>query len=155
HIKAKEYAESTVARKVAAVKSFFAFLQSEGSVSANPTDALASPKVGKQLPKPLTPQEIDELLEQPLKRTTPGARRVRAMRELMYAAGRRVTELFSLDVSDVHLDTTKPYVRLVGKGNRERQLTILEQPAQELSDYVNIARHRLVGERNESALFVN
>lgn len=155
HIKSKEYAESTVARKVAAVKSFFAFLQSEGSVSANPTDSLASPKVGKQLPKPLTPQEIDELLEQPLKRNTPEARRDKAMLELMYATGLRVTELVSLDVSDVHLDTTKPYVRLVGKGNRERQLTLLEQPAQELSDYVNVARRRLVGERNEPALFVN
>jgi integrase/recombinase XerD len=154
-IKAREYAESTVARKVAAVKSFFAYLQSEGTVSTNPTDALASPKVGKQLPKPLTPQEIDELLEQPLKRHTPEASRDKAMLELMYATGLRVTELVSLDVSDIRLDTAKPYVRLMGKGNRERQLTILEQPAQELSDYVTVARARLVGDRNETALFVN
>src|SRR5438105_6389766 len=58
HIRSKEYADSTVARKVAAVKSFFAFLQAEGKVKTNPTDALVSPKVGKQLPKPLTPMEI-------------------------------------------------------------------------------------------------
>ena len=154
-IKAKKYAESTVARKVAAVKSFFSFLQAEGKLTANPTDAVVSPKVGKQLPKPLSPLEIDELLEQPSKRNTPEASRDKAMLELMYATGLRVTELVSLDVSDVHLEAAKPFVRLVGKGNRERQLTLLEQPAQELSEYIYGARARLIGERNEYALFVN
>ena len=154
-IKSRKYAESTVARKVAAVKSFFSFLQAEGKVPANPTDTLASPKVGKQLPKPLTPLEIDELLEQPSKKNTPEAKRDKAMLELMYATGLRVTELVSLDVADVHLDSAKPFVRLVGKGNRERQLTLLEQPAQELSDYIEKGRPRLVGDRDELALFVN
>jgi integrase/recombinase XerD len=155
HLKSQSYAEATVARKVAAVKSFFSFLQAEGKLKANPTEQLASPKVGKMLPKPLSVQEIDELLEQPSRRNTPEAKRDRAMLELMYATGLRVTELVSLDVTDVQLEGEKPYVRLIGKGNRERQIPLLEQPAQELGEYVRFARTRLVGERDETALFVN
>jgi integrase/recombinase XerD len=155
YLKSQSYAEATVARKVAAVKSFFAFLQAEGKLKANPTEQLASPKVGKMLPKPLSVQEIDELLEQPARRNTPEAKRDRAMLELMYATGLRVTELVSLDVGDVQLDGEKPYVRLVGKGNRERQIPLLDQPVQELTEYIRFARPRLVGERNETALFVN
>ena len=155
HLKSQSYAEATVARKVAAVKSFFSFLQAEGKLKTNPTEQLASPKVGKMLPKPLTVQEIDELLEQPARRNTPEAKRDRAMLELMYATGLRVTELVSLDVSDVQLDGEKPYVRLVGKGNRERQIPLLDQPVQELVEYIRFARPRLVGERDETALFVN
>jgi integrase/recombinase XerD len=154
-LKTKTYAEATVARKVAAVKSFFAYLQAEGKLGANPAESLASPKVGRSLPKPLTVQEIDELLEQPNRRTTPEAKRDRAMLELMYATGLRVTELVSLDVGDAYLDQPKPYIRLVGKGNRERQIPLLEQPTQEVSEYIRFARPRLVGERNEMALFVN
>jgi integrase/recombinase XerD len=155
HLKSQSYAEATVARKVAAVKSFFSFLQAEGKLKANPTEQLASPKVGKMLPKPLTVQEIDELLEQPARRNTPEAKRDRAMLELMYATGLRVTELVSLDVSGVQLEGEKPYVRLVGKGNRERQIPLLDQPVQEISEYIRFARPRLVGERDETALFVN
>jgi integrase/recombinase XerD len=155
YLKEQSYAEATVARKVAAVKSFFSYLQAEGRLKINPTEALASPKVGKSLPKPLTVQEIDELLEQPARRQTPEAKRDRAMLELMYATGLRVTELVSLDVTDIQIDAEKPYVRLVGKGNRERQIPLLEQPAQEVTEYVRFARPRLVGERAEAALFVN
>jgi len=155
HLKGQSYAEATVARKVAAVKSFFSFLQAEGKVKVNPTETLASPKVGKSLPKPLSVQEIDELLEQPMRRATPEAKRDRAMLELMYATGLRVTELVSLDVSDCLLEGDRPHVRLVGKGNRERQIPLLEQPVQEVLEYIRFARPRLVGERDETALFVN
>jgi integrase/recombinase XerD len=155
HLKGKSYAEATLARKVAAVKSFFSFLQAEGTVRANPTDSLVSPKVGKNLPKPLSVQEIDELLEQPTRKTTPEGRRDRAILELMYATGMRVTEVVSLDLEDTHLDGANSYVRLVGKGNRERQIPILEQPAQEIQEYIGAARTKLVGDRAESALFVN
>jgi integrase/recombinase XerD len=155
HLKSQDYAEATVARKVAAVKSFFAFLQAEGKLKTNPAETLASPKVGKSLPHPLNDREIDELLEQPRRRNTPEAKRDSAMLELMYATGLRVTELVSLDLSDVQLDAERPFVRLMGKGNRERQLPLLEQPSQEVSEYVKLARPRLVGTRDEAALFVN
>ncbi len=154
-LKSHSYAEATVARKVAAVKSFFTFMQAEGQLKSNPTEALASPKVGKTLPKPLTVQEIDELLEQPVRRNTPEARRDRAMLELMYATGLRVTELVSLDLKDVQQDTESPHVRLVGKGNRERQLPLFDTAAQEVMEYIKVARPRLVGNRKETALFVN
>jgi integrase/recombinase XerD len=154
-LKSHSYAEATVARKVAAVKSFFSFLQAEGKVKANPTETLASPKVGKSLPKPLTVQEIDELLEQPARRNTPEARRDRAMLELMYATGLRVTELVSLDIKDVQLESDNPHVRLVGKGNRERQLPLFDTAAAEVTEYIKNARLRLVGNRPETALFVN
>jgi integrase/recombinase XerD len=95
-LKSRKYAETTVARKVAAIRSFFSFLESEGMISANPTEGLASPRVGKMLPKAISPNEVDELLEQPCKRSTPEARRDRAMLELLYATGMRVTELVSL-----------------------------------------------------------
>ena len=155
HLKSQSYAEATVARKVAAVKSFCGFLQAEGKLKTNPAETLASPKVSKSLPKPLTVQEIDELLEQPLRRNSTEAKRDRAMLELMYATGLRVTELVSLDVNDVQVEGDRTYVRLVGKGNRERQVPLLEQPAQEVESYIKLARPRLVGERAETALFVN
>lgn len=154
-LKSNSYAEATIARKVAAVKSFFAFLQAEGATKSNPAESLASPRVGKSLPKPLTVQEIDELLEQPARRNSPEGRRDRAMLELMYATGLRVTELVSLDLDDLDLMSEQPHVRLVGKGNRERQIPLLEQTVHEVLEYIRFARPRVVGARNEKALFVN
>jgi integrase/recombinase XerD len=116
---------------------------------------LVSPKVGKSLPKPLSVQEIDELLEQPGRMTTPEGKRDKAILELMYATGMRVTEVVSLDLRDTHFNGTSSYVRLVGKGNRERQIPILEQPAQDILDYITVARPKLIGDRIEPALFVN
>src|SRR3990170_8534434 len=84
-LKEKQYAPTTVARKVAAVKSFFHFLVAEGSVPADPTENLDSPKVGKTLPKALSVQEIAKLLEQPMKSNTMEAVRDKAMLELLYA----------------------------------------------------------------------
>ena len=70
-LKSRGYTETSVARKVAAVRSFFAFLSAEGVISANPTEGLSSPRVGKTLPKAISPNEVDELLEQPARRATP------------------------------------------------------------------------------------
>ena len=154
-LRSQSYAEASVARKVAAVKSFFSYLQAEGKLRANPAESLASPKVGKSLPKPLTVQEIDELLEQPLRRSTSEAKRDKAMLELMYATGLRVTELVSLDLPDAQLGDDRPHVRLIGKGNRERQIPLPEQPASDVASYVRLARPKLVGGRQETALFVN
>src|SRR4030067_631464 len=110
-LKKRKYAETTVARKVAAIRSFFSFLESEGMISSNPTEGLASPRVGKMLPKAISPNEVDELLEQPCKRSTPEARRDRAMLELLYATGMRVTELVSLDLTHLNLDPENAYVK--------------------------------------------
>jgi integrase/recombinase XerD len=154
-LKRKNYAEATVARKVAAIKSFFQYMQAEGTIRRNPTESLESPRVGRSLPKPLSVTEVDELLEQPMKRNTPEARRDRAMLELLYATGLRVTELVSLNMEDVNMAPPHPYVRCMGKGQKERTIPIHEQAAVAVTDYLNEGRAALVKHRNESALFVN
>jgi integrase/recombinase XerD len=154
-LKQRKYAETTVARKVAAIRSFFAFLAAEGILTNNPTEGLASPRVGKMLPKAITPNEVDELLEQPCKRATPEARRDRAMLELLYATGMRVTELVSLDLANVSVDEKNPFVRCTGKGAKERVIPIHEQAAEAVTEYVTEARPLVVRNKNEKALFVN
>jgi integrase/recombinase XerD len=154
-LKSRRYAEATVARKVAAVKSFFQFLHAESTIRANPTESLESPRVGKSLPKPLSVQQIDELLEQPAKRRTPEGLRDRAMLELLYATGLRVTELVSLNLESISLDTRSPSVRCLGKGAKERTIPIHEQALRALVGYLSEGRSRLVKIKKERALFVN
>ncbi len=154
-LKGRRYAEATVARKVAAVKSFFQFLHAENTIQSNPTESLESPRVGKSLPKPLTVQQVDELLEQPAKRGTPEALRDQAMLELLYATGLRVTELVSLNLDSISLDTRSPSVRCLGKGAKERTVPIHEQALRSLVTYLSEGRSRLVKNKRERALFVN
>jgi integrase/recombinase XerD len=152
-LRSRNYAEATVARKIAALKSFFQYMQAEGTIHANPAESLESPRVGRSLPKPLSVTEVDELLEQTMKRTTPEAKRDRAMLELLYATGLRVTELVSLDVEDLNM--SGPYVRCMGKGSKERTIPIHEQAAAAVADYLNDGRAAMVKNRKESAMFVN
>jgi integrase/recombinase XerD len=151
----RQYKDATVARKVAAAKSFFGFLAAEGMVAQDPTEQLKSPQVGKSLPRALTVREVDELLEQPARRNTPEARRDKAMLELLYATGLRVTELVSLDVVDIALESDPVTVRCMGKGERERVLPLYQRPVDELRQYIFHVRPRLVRNRREPALFVN
>ncbi|MCH7836809.1 MAG: tyrosine-type recombinase/integrase, partial [Chloroflexi bacterium] len=154
-LKQRGYSETSVARKVAALRSFFAFLAAEGSITTNPTEGLASPRVGKTLPKAITPNEVDELLEQPARRSTPEAKRDRAMLELLYATGMRVTELVSLNMENLSLDPRAPFVKCVGKGAKERSIPIHDHALEALTDYLENGRPLVVRNRNEVALFVN
>lgn len=154
-LREKGYKDSTIARKVAAMKSFYAFLLAEGIIDRDPTEQLKSPQVGKTLPRALTPEEVDELLEQPAKRNTAEARRDKAMLELLYATGLRVSELVALDVNDVALESDPVTVRSVGKGDRERVLPLPPRAVDELRHYIFHVRPRLVRNRREQALFVN
>jgi integrase/recombinase XerD len=151
----KRYADATVARKVAAVKSFFSFLQAEGILRKNPAESLSSPRVGKSLPKALSVREIDELLEQPARRSSPEARRDRAMLETIYATGMRVSELVSLDMKDVHLSRPGAHVRCTGKGSKERTLPLHDQALEALEAYLEDGRPHLVRDRRVTAVFVN
>ena len=93
NLKERNYAVTTVARKVAAAKSFFGFMVSEGKLREDPTENISSPKVGKPLPDALSISQVRKLIEQPAKTTTPDAKRDRAMLELLYAswyAGQRI-----------------------------------------------------------------
>jgi len=111
------YAPSTVARKLASLRSFYAFGQREGWVRANPAKPLRSPRRARKLPKFLTGEEIGRLLAAPRPEAT-GGLRDRAILELMYSAGVRVRELVNLDDGD--LDLANGTVRVRGKGRRER-----------------------------------
>jgi integrase/recombinase XerD len=155
HLREKEYADATVARKVAAVKSFFSYLTAEGIVPSDPTESLSSPRVGKSLPKALSVREVDELLEQPRKRSTPEAKRDKAMLELLYATGMRVSELVSLDLDSIELHQNKATVRCVGKGNKERLIPIHDQAVHALRIYLQDARPELARSRRERALYIN
>lgn len=154
-LRERSYKDATVARKVAAVKSFFGFMTAEGLVDNDPTEQLKSPQVGKSLPRSLTTREVDELLEQPARRNTPEARRDKAMLEVLYATGLRVTELVSLNVSDIGLESDPVTVRCMGKGERERILPLHQRPVDELRQYIFHVRPRMVRNRRETALFVN
>ena len=154
-LKERRYAEATVARKVAAMKSFFRYLHAEGIIRRNPTESLESPRVGKSLPKQLSVHEVDELLGQPAKRKTPQALRDQAMLELLYATGLRVTELVSLDLDSISLHAQRPCVRCVGRGTRERTIPVRKQALRTLASYLSNGRQKLVGNEKEPALFVN
>ena len=149
----RKYASSTVARKVAAVKSFFHFMLDQKILGDDPTATLDSPKVKKRLPQILSPEDIEALLEQPLHSDDSKAVRDKAFLELLYAAGMRVSELVSLDVGDV--DTERQNVRCSSKGNKQRLLPISERAKDALSNYLERARSALVKDPEEEALFLN
>ena len=152
-LKERRYAPTTVARKVAAIKSFFGFLVAEGILRDNPTRGVTSPKVGKSLPKPISVSQVRLLLEQPAKLSTLEAKRERAMLELLYATGMRVSELVSLNLADI--DTEGGYVRCFGKGHKERLIPIHSQAARVLKEYLAEGRPHLTHDSEEKALFLN
>ena len=151
----RKYADATVARKIAAVKSLYSYLTAEGVVESDPTETLSSPRVGKTLPKALPVREIDELLEQPRKRSTPEAKRDKAMLELLYATGMRVSELVALSLESIELRNNLATVRCVGKGSKERLIPIHEQAVHSLRVYLQDARPELARSKGERGLFIN
>lgn len=153
NLKERNYAATTVARKVAAAKSFFGFMVAEGRIKENPTQNIGSPRIGRSLPKPVSIGQVRHLLEQPAKLSTPEAKRDRAMLELLYASGMRVSELVALNLDDV--DTEDGYVRCFGKGHKERLVPIYRQAALAVKEYMNETRPHLVHGAEEEALFVN
>jgi integrase/recombinase XerD len=156
HLKASGYTSSTVARKVAAIKSFFHFLMAEGVIKEDPTYSLDSPKVKKRLPKAITPGEIDRLLHAPADESGPKSQRDIALLEMLYASGMRVTELVSLDVSDLELENNDGRVWVRGKrANKEREIPLTSEVVDTLRTYINNGREQLIHDPNESAMFLN
>lgn len=150
----QEYASSTVARKVAAIKSFFHYLADRGVVEDDPTATLDSPKVRKRLPKAISQEDMERLLQAPAQVQTPKALRDRALLEVLYATGLRVTELVSLNVEDVNLASST--VRVVHpKDRRERLVPIHRRAIQPLQDYLERGRVQLLRNPEERALFLN
>lgn len=154
YLRERSYANSTIARRTAAVKSFFAYLSSVGLVSSDPTERIDSPKVDRYLPKAISPDQVDELLELPLRFSTPEGLRDKAMLELLYATGLRVSELVALNMSD--LNTSGGTVRCAGKG-RERFIPISGTALTSLEEYLDIGRTHLARSQEQAvdALFLN
>lgn len=156
HLKeGRQYASSTVARKVAAIKSFFHFLWREGHISDDPTAALDSPRVEKRLPRVISFEEVKSLLAQPSKEGGVKGWRDRALLQLLYATGMRASEVVSLNLDDLNLASAS--VRCWGKGSKERIIPIHAQAVATLRDYIERGRMEFLKPENagERALFLN
>lgn len=151
----KQYADTTVARKTASVKSFFNYLQSKELIASNPTDGIASPGVRRPLPKHMTTDEVDALLRQPSLRNGPESRRDEAMLWLLYATGLRVTELVKLNTADLQLGGEFTHLRLPSRSGRGRVIPVNPEAARSLQTYQDEARPQLARVDGEPALFLN
>lgn len=149
----KEYTTATLARRVAAVKSFLQFLVREGVIEASPAAELGSPKPGRRLPKALTVEEVERLLGAVGGGQTPEALRDRALLEVLYASGMRVSEVVGLNLQDLNL--REGVVRCRGKGNRERVIPLHPTAVQALQAYLERGRPRLAPDLRQQAVFVN
>lgn len=153
-LKERGYAAASVARKVAAIRTFFHFLRRSGDITVDPTEGLGAPEVKKEPPRAISSDDVRSLFERAQHRDTPEAVRDIAMLRLLYATGMRVSELTTLDTSDVHLEDAA--VRVVGRGRRERVLPIDLATMRELKRYVERARPFLSRhDPEQAALFLN
>ena len=144
-------ASASVTRKVSTLRSFYRHLRSEGTLSVDPMLGVRGPRRERRLPTFLTQEQIDTLLAAP-DRATPKGLRDRAVLELLYASGLRVSEAVGVDVADIDLDDRT--VRVLGKGARERLVMMGRPAASALTDYLSDGRPRLA-QRPETAFFLN
>jgi integrase/recombinase XerD len=144
-------AVNSVSRALVAVKVFFAFLQREGMLDRNVTEAMDSPRLWKVLPGVLSVKEVGSLLASPIGDTRAPVRD-RAILELMYATGLRVSETASLSMDDLHFDNG--YLRCVGKGNKERVVPFGAAARRALERYLADSRPSFAGNNTTRHLFV-
>jgi integrase/recombinase XerC len=144
--------KASIARKLSAIRSFYRYLVREKIISANPIETVSSPKLDKRLPSFLTLKEVEKLLSAP-DTSTPQGLRDRALLELLYASGLRVSELTSLELGQVNLDTNE--IRVWGKGSKERVVLMGEPAAEALRNYLAQGRPKLLGEKRSQSLFLN
>ena len=150
----KGYRDTTTARKVASIKSFFSFLSENSIITEDPTESLGSPRVGRTLPKFLPEEDVTLLLDTAYKSGSNEGQRDAVIMELLYATGLRVGELVSLDLQDV--DLSESYIRCMGKGSKERIVHLYPKALEELRRYLKSVRIALLGHRRtEPSLFVN
>ncbi len=148
----KEAANSSVARSFSSIRGFFKFLVLEEYVGLNPTTDLETPKIKRKLPQVLTIEEVDKLMEQP-NVLLPLGLRDRAMMELMYGTGIRVSELLDLQLEDIN--TMAGFLRCLGKGRKERIVPVNQTSIFWLERYLARARNSLLKGKNDRTLFLN
>lgn len=140
----------TTARQLSALRRFFRYRVREGQCTRDPTAQLESPRLGRPLPKTLSEEEVERLLETPDAEKASGLRD-RAMLELLYATGLRVSELVSLRLGQLRLD--QGVVKVTGKGNKERLVPLGEEAVDRLQEYLESARGELLRGASTDALF--
>jgi integrase/recombinase XerD len=145
-------AASTLGRKVACLRSFYRHLRREGLIEHDPTADLHGPRKTQRLPRVLTREEVASLLREP-QGTEPLALRDRALLELMYACGLRVSEVTGLELADVDLE--EGMLRARGKGSKERLVPVGRQAIVALNAYTARGRPVLLGVKHEAKLFLN
>lgn len=134
------YAKASVVRRISEMRAFYAYLRRNGLVDNNPVRAILSPKLPQRLPRPLTREEVDLLIESP-DLSTPQGMRDRAMMEMLYSGGLRISELLALDMADVSLAEGQLHVS--GKGAKERVALIGHKAIEALTNYLNDGRPKL------------
>ncbi len=152
HLVRRGIVKASVARKLSAIRSFYRYLVREKIIEANPIKTVSSPKLDKRLPSFLTLGEVKRLLEAP-DLSTPQGLRDRALLELLYASGLRVSELTGLELGQINLDTNE--IRVWGKGSKERVGLMGEPAAEAIKVYLAQGRPELIGKKRSNALFLN
>jgi integrase/recombinase XerD len=145
-------ASSSISRACAAIKSFYHFLVLERKIQSDPTLNIETPKLEHRLPRVLTIEEVEALLNQPDTSKSIGLRD-KAMLELLYASGMRVSELISINIEDINMDLG--FLKCVGKGSKERILPVGSIALDCLKKYINEARNDLIKNNDTKKLFVN
>ncbi len=149
YIQQFNYSKTTTARKIASLRTFYRYLYRERITESNPAQTIHSPKRGKNLPKFLTEDEVEQILNN-LKIETPAGYRNRAILELLYATGMRISELSSLNFGDLNLENNE--IRVVGKGNKERIVLVSERAKDFLQNYIKTARYMILKENKDKFL---
>lgn len=153
------YKKTTILRKIASIRGFYKYLHRERIITTNPADSIIAPKRGKTLPKFLTDTEMEKILDNvPI--TTPAGFRNKAILELLWATGMRVSELSGLNFGDLELDNNE--IKVFGKGAKERIVLISNRAKKYLEQYINTARDLVVGvngikisTNEDSPVFIN
>jgi integrase/recombinase XerC len=151
HLVKRGIVKASIARKLSAIRSFYRYLMREKLITANPVERISSPKLDKRLPSFLTLNEVKQLLEAP-DPSTPQGLRDRALLELLYASGLRVSELTSLELGQINLDSNE--IRVWGKGSKERVVLMGEPAAEALRNYFEQGRPKLLTAKKSSAVFL-
>lgn len=151
-LRAKGYAKASVRRRISELRSFFKYLVGEQLLESNPMEAISAPKVPQRLPRYLKAEEIGAIMQAP-DTSQPLGQRDRAILEILYATGMRISELVGLDMGSVDLARGQMMVR--GKGSKDR-IVLLGQPARDALDlYLREGRPRLSKGKRTNALFLN
>jgi integrase/recombinase XerD len=146
-------ASATVSRTMVSIRSFYQFMVREHFLDQDPSLHMETPKIDKRLPKVLSINEVERLLEAP-EQSTPHGMRDKAMLETLYATGIRVSELISLDISSANL--SMGFIRCTGKGSKERIIPLGRIASKWLEGYIHTMRTKLMKQsKSEQALFVN